>query len=235
MVDVSGLDITPFRDMDHAVSSILSEDDKVLAGFAIAINAEKIISLRKNEDVKRILESATLRYPDGIGVVWALRRKGAQCGRIPGCDLWIELMRAAGRKSTKVFLVGAKPHVMEQTSEKLKSEFQVNLVGNQHGYFEDEDKLIQEIVASEAKIVTVALGSPAQEKFISKCRLVHPDAFYMGVGGTYDVFVGNVKRAPKWAQDFNVEWLYRAVRQPSRIFRQSVLLEYFVLLVFNKL
>ncbi|MCP5382488.1 MAG: WecB/TagA/CpsF family glycosyltransferase [Kordiimonadaceae bacterium] len=235
MFEVSGLKINNFETLDHAVGSIINQDGTINEGFAVAINAEKIISMRKNKNVREILESATFRYTDGIGVVWALRKKGAICNRIPGCDLWQALMRRAGENNTKVFLVGAKPEVLEQASEKLTNEFNVALVGAQHGYFVDEDILIEKIVASGAEIVTVAMGSPTQEKFIAKCRAQHPEAFYMGVGGTYDVFVGNVSRAPEWAQKYNLEWFYRVLKQPSRVIRQTVLLEYFALLMLNKL
>jgi len=235
MVDVSGIDITPYKTMGDAVKSILDENGRVVPGFAIALNAEKIIAMRKDPKIKAVLKTATLRYPDGIGVVWVLKRKGFECARIPGCDLWVELMKASVRKKTKVYLVGAKPDVMERTRNKLINQMGVNLIGHQHGYFECEETLISNIVNSDAKIVTVAMGSPAQENFIAKCRIKHPNAFYMGVGGTYDVFVGEVRRAPIWAQKYNIEWLYRVMNQPSRIFRQFALLKFFMLLLLNKL
>tara|TARA_B100001939_G_scaffold347979_1_gene371783 strand:+ start:21486 stop:22193 length:708 start_codon:yes stop_codon:yes gene_type:complete len=235
MYKVSGLEITPFKDIDQAVGAILDGEGHITPGFAIALNAEKIISMRRNNDVRRVLELATLRYPDGIGVVWALRRKGAECVRIPGCELWQELMKLAGQEQTKVFIVGAKPEVMDAAKEKLIREYNVNLVGAEHGYFEDEAKLIEQIVDSGAEIITVALGSPKQEKFIHKCRERHPNAFYMGVGGTYDVFVGNVQRAPDWMQRLNLEWFYRLLKQPTRISRQVVYLQYMLLLLTNRI
>ncbi|VEC58725.1 UDP-N-acetyl-D-mannosaminuronic acid transferase [Escherichia coli] len=95
----------------------------------------------------------------------------------------------------------------------------MNIVGSQDGYFKPEQRqaLFERIHASGAQIVTVAMGSPKQEIFMRDCRLVHPDALYMGVGGTYDVFTGHVKRAPKIWQTLGLEWLYRLLSQPSRI------------------
>ena len=232
---VSNLAISPFQNMQEAVKAIINEDNKINPGFAIAINAEKIISMRKKPEVREILESATLRYPDGIGVVWALNKKGAKSTRIPGCELWEELMKTAGQQNIPVFIIGAKPDTLEATEKKLQSEFNVNLVGSQHGYFDDELKLINQIKASGARIVTVALGSPKQEKFIAKCREIYPEAFYMGVGGTYDVFVGNVQRAPAWAQKYHLEWFYRLAKQPTRISRQTVYIHYMLLLLTNRL
>jgi UDP-N-acetyl-D-mannosaminouronate:lipid I N-acetyl-D-mannosaminouronosyltransferase len=171
-------------------------------------------------------------------VVWALRSKGAkQATRIPGCEFWMALMQKAGKSQQPVFLVGAKPSVLNQVEAKLRSDWNVSIVGKQDGYFsgEQQEELIERIKASEAMIVTVAMGSPRQELFISQCRNAHPNAFYMGVGGTYDVYTGNVQRAPEWACKFNIEWLYRLLSNPTRFGRQIVLLEYLWLLLLKKI
>jgi len=179
-----------------------------------------------------------LRFADGIGVVWALRKKGAkQAARIPGCEFWMALMQKVGQVNQPVFLVGAKLEILNQVKAKLVCEWGVQVVGMQDGFFKDfqQDALIERIKASGTKIVTVAMGSPRQELFISQCRKSYPDAFYMGVGGTYDVFTGNVKRAPEWACKLNVEWLYRLASNPSRFFRQVVLLKYLALLLTRRI
>ena len=152
----------------------------------------------------------------------------AQVSRVAGADLWEELMARAGKEGTPVFLVGGKPEVLAQTEAKLRNQWNVNIVGSQDGYFKPEQRqaLFERIHASGAQIVTVAMGSPKQEIFMRDCRLVHPDALYMGVGGTYDVFTGHVKRAPKIWQTLGLEWLYRLLSQPSRIKRQLRLLRY---------
>ncbi len=127
--------------------------------------------------------------------------------------------------------------MVNQVRDKLVDSFRVNVVGMQDGYFTESQQaeLIQRIKSSGARIVTVAMGSPRQELFINLCRQTYPDAFYMGVGGTYDVFAGNVKRAPLWACKLNVEWLYRLLANPSRFGRQVVLLEYLWLLLLGKI
>jgi UDP-N-acetyl-D-mannosaminouronate:lipid I N-acetyl-D-mannosaminouronosyltransferase len=125
-------------------------------------------------------------------------------------------------------LIGGKPDVLAQTEAKLRQQWNVNIVGSQDGYFKPEERqvLFERIQASSAKIVTVAMGSPKQEILMRDCRQVHPDALYMGVGGTYDVFTGHVKRAPKIWQKLGLEWLYRLLSQPSRLTRQLRLLRY---------
>lgn len=236
---VGGIPIAIFTRMEDAVEAVFSPSDQsVIPGFAVAINPEKVMKSRADQHVMKTLLSATLRFADGIGVVWALRRKGAQDAvRIPGCELWEALMRVAGKSNHPVFLVGAKPSVLKQVRQKLTEEYSVNVVGAQDGYFSasQQDELIERIRKSGAKIVTVAMGSPKQEVFIQQCRSTYPDAFYMGVGGTYDVFVGNVSRAPLWARRWNVEWLYRLVRQPRRLGRQLVCLHFLLLMLAGKL
>ncbi len=118
--------------------------------------------------------------------------------------------------------------MLAQTEQKLRNQWNVNIVGSQDGYFRPEDRqaLYERVRDSGAKIVTVAMGSPRQEILMRDCRLVSPDALYMGVGGTYDVFTGHVKRAPKVWQNLGLEWLYRLLSQPTRIKRQIRLLRY---------
>ena len=120
---------------------------------------------------------------------------------------------------------------VSEEAEKVNEdvdEIQVQSKGTQDGYFTPDQRqaLFERIHASGAKIVTVAMGSPKQEILMRDCRQVHPDALYMGVGGTYDVFTGHVKRAPKVWQNLGLEWLYRLLSQPSRIKRQLRLLRY---------
>jgi UDP-N-acetyl-D-mannosaminouronate:lipid I N-acetyl-D-mannosaminouronosyltransferase len=236
---VGGVPVLVHSSMESAVESVFSQaGDEVVPGFAIAINPEKVMKAHEDSQLMHILWTATLRFADGIGVVLALRSKGfKQAIRVPGCEFWIALMQRAGQLKQPVFLIGAQSDVLDQVSQKLVSEFGVNVVGQQHGFFKEmeKDALVKRIRDSGAGIVTVAMGSPRQELFIYNCRQSYPNAFYMGVGGTYDVFVGNVKRAPVWACNLNLEWLYRLISNPVRVSRQSVLLKYLIYLLFRRL
>lgn len=236
-VMVSGIPVTPFESMSDAVDSAFDADGCVKPGFILAMNAEKVMSARANPDVKKVLEMATLRYADGVGVVLALRKKGVRSARVPGCDLWEQIMIRAGRYGSRVFLIGASPNVLGKVTQELRTSHNVNIVGEQDGFFDSsqEAEILKNIIESKPDIVTVAMGSPRQEKFIAKCREVHPSAFYMGVGGTYDVFAGEVVRAPTWAQRLNIEWLYRLFQNPKRIKRQIVLIPFLLLLLAGRL
>ena len=217
----------------------LYEGTQIKSGSLIAINAEKILTAETDTALNELLNEADYLYADGISVVRGIRRKypDAHVSRIAGADLWEALMERAGKEKTPVFLVGGKPEVLAQTEDKLKAQWNVNIVGSQNGYFTPQDRegLFERIKASGAKIVTIAMGSPKQELFIRVCREIYPDALYMGVGGTYDVFTGHVKRAPKAWQNLGLEWLYRLLSQPSRIKRQFKLLKFVGYYYSNKL
>lgn len=224
-----GLKLIGWRNMEHALDYLYA-GGHLKQGTLVAINAEKMLTLEDNAEVRTLINAAEFKYADGISVVRSIRKKypEADVSRVAGADLWEALMARAGAEGTPVFLIGGKPDVLAQTREKLRQQWNVNLVGTQDGYFTPEQRpaLFECIRDSGAQIVTVAMGSPKQEILMRDCRLVHPDALYMGVGGTYDVFTGHVKRAPKVWQNLGLEWLYRLLSQPSRIKRQLRLLRY---------
>lgn len=225
-VSVGPVQVSAFADMAQLLKFIVKDDGSVYAGSAIAINPEKVLTAMRSADIADVIRAADIRYADGIGVVKVMcKRLGKTVQRIPGCELWQQLMLRAAQYQVPVFIVGAKPEVNLQTADKLRGQ-QVNLVGAVDGYFTDEAALIAQIKQSGARIVSVAMGSPKQELLIQRIRVQHPECFYMGVGGTYDVFTGNVKRAPALWCKLNLEWAYRLLSQPSRIGRQLGLLRY---------
>ncbi|ANI85096.1 lipopolysaccharide N-acetylmannosaminouronosyltransferase [Kosakonia oryzae] len=229
LYDLRGLKLIGWRDMQHALDYLYA-DGEIKRGTLVAMNAEKLLTVEDDPVVRALIEAAEFKYADGISVVRSLRKKfpQAQVSRVAGADLWEHLMMRAGQSGTPVFLVGGKPEVLAQTEQKLRTRWQVNIVGSQDGYFtaDQREALFVRIRDSGAKIVTVAMGSPRQEIFMRDCRAVYADALFMGVGGTYDVFTGHVKRAPKIWQRLGLEWLYRLLSQPTRLKRQLRLLRY---------
>ena len=236
-VSISGIDITVFDSIGQVAKSIISNQGNVISGVAVAINPEKILQLRNNPTIQSFIVNASVRYADGFGVSYAMANKlKMPVKRIPGCELWEAIMIRSSIKKIPVYILGSTDEVVEMTKTTLESSG-VNVVGARNGYFNDDEqeKIIDLIKTSGAKIITVAMGSPKQELFINHCVKTMPQLFYMGVGGTYDVFTGNVKRAPLLFRYFNCEWLYRLLSQPTRIGRQLNLLKYFLLFIRNKL
>lgn len=236
-VNIGGVEVSSFDSIDSLIEQAIILDSGINPGVAIAINPEKVIAARQNSSVMQIINQATLKYPDGAGVAYVMSKKlGRKVPRIPGCELWECLMRRSAETNVPVYLVGAGEEVISLTKDKLVS-LGVNIVGYQNGFFDHANpkSVIDKIANSGAKIVSVALGSPKQELFIFECQKLMPDTFFMGVGGTYDVFTNNVKRAPKIFRTLNLEWLYRLLSQPSRLFRQGRLVEYISLYCTNRL
>lgn len=201
----------------------------------VAVNAEKILHAT---DKSRSIINRNVGYPDGIGAVWALQKKGAQINeKIPGCELWLDIVKKH-HIDKSFYLVGGKEEVIQQTLEKLKLEYpEINIVGFRNGYLKNEkekESLIEHIKRKKPDVVYVAMGSPIQELLMEEMQKVHP-AVYQGLGGSFDVYTGNVKRAPKWWLKNNLEWAYRLVKQPSRIKRQIHLVRYILKLKFGKL
>lgn len=226
---IRGIPLHGFRDMADAVGYLFADGD-VKTGTLVAINAEKVLTAERDKALWDLIAEAEYKYADGISIVRAIRRKYPQAdvARVAGADLWEALMQKAGQQGTPVFLLGGKPDVLRQTEAKLHRQWNVNVVGSQDGYFSpaDRDDLFERVRASGAKFITVAMGSPRQEMLMRDCRRYYPQALYMGVGGTYDVFTGRVKRAPLAWQRMGLEWLYRLLMQPSRITRQIKLLRF---------
>lgn len=226
---IRGFKLLGFRDMAGFLD-YLYLGKRLKTGTLVAINAEKVLTAESQPEIRQLIDAAEYKYADGISIVRSIRKKypQAEISRIAGADLWEGLMERAGREGTPVFLIGGKPQVLAQTEDKLRRQWNVDIVGSQDGYFSpaDREALFARVAASGAKIVTVAMGSPRQEILMRDCKAVWPEALYMGVGGTYDVFTGQVKRAPKIWQKMGLEWLYRLIMQPSRLRRQLRLLKY---------
>lgn len=228
-VNIRGVEIFPFSSRDQLADYVNSNP-----GILVAINAEKIIN--STEQTRSII-NRNIGYCDGAGAQMALQRKGYHDAiKVAGCELWLSLIGKFYKEKT-FYLVGAKQAVIDATVEKLRKEFKgINIVGYRNGYIKtDEEKaaVIADIVAKKPDIVFVAMGSPKQELLMEEMLRQHK-AIYQGLGGSFDVFTGHVKRAPQWWIDHKVEWLYRLINQPSRIKRQIKLVRFAWWIVANK-
>jgi UDP-N-acetyl-D-mannosaminouronate:lipid I N-acetyl-D-mannosaminouronosyltransferase len=200
----------------------------------IAVNAEKI--LHADYDFSNLLNQ-NIGYPDGIGAVWLLRQKGFKnVIKIPGCELWLELIEKYHNEKT-FYLVGSTQSVIEQTVQQLKEDYPNIIISNyRNGFIRTEEEklaLIKDIKLNKPDVVFVAMGSPKQEKLMHEIQQ-HHIAVYQGLGGSFDVYTKNVKRAPQWWIQNNLEWAYRLVKQPRRIIRQVYLLKFYLLLKLKK-
>jgi len=187
-------------------------------GYVATPNPEIVWLCRKDEDAKDAVNHASLVVPDGIGVVYASRILGKPLkGRVPGFDLATKLLPIFAENKLRLFLLGAKPGIAERAAEKLKKTHPgLVICGVNDGYFKDPAPVVKKINDSGADVVFVCLGAPKQEIWM-RDNLRNVNArLMMGLGGSLDVFAGEVTRAPDIWIKLNLEWLYRALKQPSR-------------------
>jgi UDP-N-acetyl-D-mannosaminouronate:lipid I N-acetyl-D-mannosaminouronosyltransferase len=202
----------------------------------VAVNAEKIFHAT---EATRAIINRNVGYADGIGAVWALKRKGhKEVDKIPGCELWLNLITRF-QYDKSFYLVGGQEMVIQKTVARLREEFpSLEIKGFRNGFLKDVNEkqaLIKDIAEKRPDVVFVAMGSPKQELLMEEMYKEHP-AVYQGLGGSFDVYTGNVKRAPKWWIDNNLEGIYRTLNEPKkRVMGDIRLLPYFVKVLFNRL
>ncbi|MDM7861979.1 WecB/TagA/CpsF family glycosyltransferase [Alteromonas sp. ASW11-36] len=194
---------------------------------AVALNPEKVIMYLRENEIRNLLLSFSAAYPDGIGVSKLLSNASPKkVSRVPGYDLWETLMRLSACHDKSVYLIGARPEVLDKTRSKLIEDFSVEICGSVDGFNIDMGVLIEDLLLKKPDLICVAMGSPRQEKLIQTLIEQGVTGYFMGVGGSFDVFSGTVKRAPALWQKAGLEWAYRLLSQPSRIFRQVNLVKY---------
>ena len=227
---LNGVTVNVFNGVDDLLGFV-----KTKKSLLVAVNAEKIIN--RDQKVKEII-NANIGYLDGIGSVLAARRKGAsEACKIPGCELWLKLVEYLC-PTRSFYLLGSTGEVVEKTVGQLQHDYPgISIVGFHDGYL-TTDKLksdvMNDIISKKPDVVFVAMGSPRQELFMAELLKLHP-ALYMGLGGSFDIYTGKVKRAPKWWIDHNLEFAYRLLKQPKRLRRQIHLLRFAWMLFTNRL
>jgi N-acetylglucosaminyldiphosphoundecaprenol N-acetyl-beta-D-mannosaminyltransferase len=217
--------------LDYALN--LEKTDKV--SQVVTINPEMFDCAKVDEDFSNILKTAEMVIPDGVGVKLGLKILGKNVERIAGIDFARKMLELSAKNSLSVAIIGAKPEIIELAKQKLLDEIEgLNIVFSQDGYFDDDEKVLNELKQVQPRLVLVALGSPKQEKFISKAKSILPFGLMVGVGGSFDVWSGNVERAPEFYQKLGIEWLYRTLKQPERFKRIFPTLPLFVLRVLKE-
>jgi N-acetylglucosaminyldiphosphoundecaprenol N-acetyl-beta-D-mannosaminyltransferase len=187
-------------DMENTLDEIESIIIKRKPSFIVAINPEKIMKAKDDKNLKNMLNSAAIQIPDGGGVLIASKlKRGKIRKRVTGIDLMQNICKMAADKGHGVFLLGAKPGVAETAAGILKGRYPgLNITGIRDGYFKDDEEIISYIRECNTDILFVAMGSPKQEYWITSNMDKLNIPICMGVGGSYDVICGNIRRAPEW-------------------------------------
>ncbi len=191
----------------------------------VVVNVDKLVKASRDPELRRIVNECALVNADGMPVVWASRLLGKPLKeRVAGIDLFEALMRRAGEKGWRVFLLGAREEVVAAVAETYRRRYpQLAIAGWRNGYWKgetEEAQVAEQVRASGADLLFVAISSPKKEQFLGRWQAEMKIPFAMGVGGTFDVAIGLVKRAPRWMQRAGLEWFYRFLQEPRRMFRR---------------
>lgn len=190
----------------------------------VCVNVAKIVAMQKDSSLKQIIGSCDLISADGVPIVWASRLLGDPLpSRVNGTDLFENLVELCSRKGYRPFFFGAREWVVEKVFQDFKTKYpNLDIAGCRNGYYTDEEEtgIAEMIRDSKADILFVGFSSPMKEKFLRRWLHVMQVPFCMGVGGSFDVIAGRTKRAPKWMQKYGMEWFYRILQEPRRMWRR---------------
>ena len=195
------------------------------AAYVVTPNPEIIMLARENPALVHAIADASLVLADGVGVTIGAKILGRPMkARVPGIDFASNLMAEMARREMSIFLFGAKPGVAEKAAENLSEKYPgLRIVGVNDGYFKDDTPIIEKINEAKPDFLFVCLGAPKQEIWMQTNASKLDVGLMAGLGGCMDVYAGNVQRAPERWQKMGLEWLYRLLKEPSRIGRMMKL------------
>lgn len=208
-------------DMTEAVNWAASALEGDKPKYVVTPNPEIVWMCRKDQRLKKAVDSAGLVLADGIGVIYGAKILGRPLvGRVPGINFAQELFKRLAMTDKTVFLFGAKPGIAEKAAENLMKEYPgLKISGTSDGYFKDDAVPVERINNAKPDLLLVCLGCPKQEYWMYD-NLDKLDVKLMaGLGGSLDVFAGVTQRAPEKWQKLGLEWFYRLIKEPSRIKR----------------
>lgn len=216
------------------MAEIVRELEEVLASEGrmrvVTLNPEMVMRSRWDPELRQSLHTAGLIVPDGFGVVFAMRRAGFKDQpRIAGVDLVEELLKVEWGQGLRLFLLGGEPGVAEEAARRLKRTYPgVRVVGAAHGYLspDEEERVVEIVNRSAPHLLLVGMGLPKQEIWLARHWERLKASIGIGIGGGIDLWAGRSKRAPRMMRRVGLEWLYRTVCEPKRVFRLAVLPKY---------
>ena len=233
-VNVLGVDIDNLT-LNEAVDKALSLISEHRCAYMVTPNPEIVMAAWDDPKVSKAIENADLVIPDGVGVMQAARILGTPLREhMPGIDAATEIIKRLASRGGSVFLYGARPGVAEKAAERMKQRFPgLVICGTNDGYGNDDGAVVSKINAAKPDFVMVCLGVPKQELWMAKHAAKLDAGLMAGLGGTIDVFSGQVKRAPLIWQKLKLEWLYRCFEEPKR-FRKIKRIPQFIIKAWRK-
>jgi N-acetylglucosaminyldiphosphoundecaprenol N-acetyl-beta-D-mannosaminyltransferase len=210
--------------MDETVRAVAGIIKRRLPTQHVVINVAKLVAIQSDDELRRVVNSCAIVNVDGQGVVWGARRMGiAVPERVAGIDLFERLVALAAEKGYRPYFLGATDEVLNKAVETLKLRHpSLQTAGFRNGYFDQlhEEEIAREIRNSNADMLFVGISSPKKEFFLERNLHEMNVPFAMGVGGSFDVIAGKTRRAPAWMQRAGLEWFYRLLNEPRRMWKR---------------
>ena len=213
--------------MEETLEKIKGYIDNKACVQHVVINAGKVNLMQENEELTKIINECPLINADGQSIVWGSKILGNPLPeRVAGIDIFAELVKISAEKGYRPYFFGAKEKVVTEVVRKFKEEYpNLDVAGYRNGYFSQEESksIAEDINKSGADILFVAFSSPMKEFWIREHMEIMQVPFAMGVGGSFDVIAGKTTRAPKWMQEYGLEWFYRFIQEPRRMFKRYII------------
>lgn len=210
--------------MDETVDAVEEMIERRVPVQHVVINALKVNLMRKDENLRKIVNECPLINADGASIVLAAKMlKIPLKERVAGFDLFVRLVKEASDKNYKIYLFGAREEVVKKVKAIFERKYPtLQIVGYRNGYFTeaDEPEIVKNMAESGADMMFVAFSSPKKEYWIRRYLKELNIPFVMGVGGSFDVIAGTTKRAPLWMQKCGMEWFYRFIQEPGRLWKR---------------
>ena len=205
--------------IDHSINN------RILLKIGV-VNAAKVVNMQKDIQLRNAVLSSDVILPDGMSIVWASRFFGSPLPeRVTGIDLMFEILKLCDQKQYRVYLLGATDDIVKTVVTRIKNDFpMVEITGFRNGYFKetDERSIAEEIKNSKSDVLFIGITSPKKEIFLSRWARYMEVPVCHGVGGSFDVIAGKVKRAPEFIQKIGLEWLFRVYQEPRRLWKRYV-------------
>lgn len=228
------VDMVNYDDAMNRFKTFIEEDG---VSLIVTPNSEIVVNAGKNPELMDAINQAEMVIPDGIGLVYASRiLKHPLEERVTGIDFLGRTLGYLAETGKSVFLFGSKPGIAEKAAAKMEEAYPgLKVAGTRNGYFkpEEEEEILAEINAADPDLLCVALGSPKQELFVLKYKDRLNAKAAIGVGGSLDVWSGDLKRAPEFYRKHGLEWLYRFIQEPSRYKRMAALPLFMLKVIFS--
>ncbi|MCB0956493.1 MAG: WecB/TagA/CpsF family glycosyltransferase [Ilumatobacteraceae bacterium] len=220
-VELFGVDVDALT-MDETVQRIMELVEAGTPVQHVVLNASKVVMMANDERLRAVIAACPVVNADGQSVVTAsriLRRPLPE--RVAGIDLFVELVKRSAADGRSVYFLGARDEVLDEMVRRFREQYPaLNIAGWRNGYWEDDDAVVAQVREAHPDLVFLAIPSPRKEFWLAEHMPAMGVPFAMGVGGSFDVVAGKVKRAPVWVQRIGCEWVYRLVQEPRRMWKR---------------